>query len=191
MKISGFLAFRGTQIHYVCPACRLSSISLVFLMLFSTEAIISPGSLNLENVQSSFPSLQPIHRYRQPIRETDISQHKSNVWNGGSSTTSHKKVELSIGAERSLQLYYETAFENSQQTNRRVLVKAYIKLVEPRMQVSYPYNGRKVSGKSQPLDPQATKPPWWPPGVSHWESDHLPKAGNSYICLRYLACSLL
>jgi hypothetical protein len=78
-----------------------------------------------------------------------------------------------------LRLYYEKIFQNLQQTNCRIIAKAYIKLVEPRKQVNYPYNGRKiVEGRTQQLDPEATKPPWWPQGVSHREPDHLPKVGK-------------
>lgn len=77
-----------------------------------------------------------------------------------------------------LRCYYEKVFQNPQQTNCRVLAKAYIKLVEPRKQVHYPYNGRRtIAPKTQQLDPDATKPPWWPSGVSHREPDHLPKSG--------------
>jgi hypothetical protein len=57
--------------------------------------------------------------------------------------------------------------------------------VEPRKQVNHPYNGRKiVSGTTRQFDPQVTKPPWWPSGVSHREPDHLPKIGRSPIVLQ-------
>ncbi|KAJ5369357.1 uncharacterized protein N7496_009117 [Penicillium cataractarum] len=71
---------------------------------------------------------------------------------------------------------YENAFANFQQTNCRVLAKAYIKILEPRKQVNYPYNGRKlVGGRKIQFDPEQTKPPWWPSLVRHHEPDHLPK----------------
>ena len=73
---------------------------------------------------------------------------------------------------------YEKAFENLQQTNCRVLAKAFIKVVEPRKQVNYPYNGRKaIGGRTVQLDPEQTKPPWWAPQVRYREPDHLPKVG--------------
>ncbi|KAJ5087049.1 hypothetical protein NUU61_008356 [Penicillium alfredii] len=101
---------------------------------------------------------------------------KKKVWNEDLDTAAHQRVRLSLGDEELLRLYYEKAFENLQQTNCRVLAKAYVKLVEPRKQVNYPYNGRKiVSGRTRQLAPDATKPPWWPSGVSHREPDHLPK----------------
>jgi hypothetical protein len=75
---------------------------------------------------------------------------------------------------------YEKAFKNLQQTNCRILAKAYIKILEPRKQVNYPYNGRKsVGGRKVQLDPEVTKPSWWPSRVRHHEPDHLPKVGMS------------
>lgn len=59
--------------------------------------------------------------------------------------------------------------------------QAYIRMVEPRKQVHHPYNGRLPGGGNAPeqLDPEATKPPWWPAGVTHREPDHLLKEGMS------------
>ncbi|KAJ5910704.1 uncharacterized protein N7473_000007, partial [Penicillium subrubescens] len=82
---------------------------------------------------------------------------------------------------------YEKAFANLQQTNCRVLAKAYIKILEPRKQVNYPYNGRKlVGGRKVQFDPEATKPPWWPSLVRHHEPDHLPKVANRIERIRLL-----
>jgi hypothetical protein len=86
---------------------------------------------------------------------------------------------ISIHEPHTLVRMYEKAFQNLQQTNCRVLAKAYIKVVEPRKQVNYPYNGRKaIGGRTVQLDPEQTKPPWWPPQVRHREPDHLPKVGT-------------
>ncbi|RAH47227.1 DUF2841 domain-containing protein [Aspergillus brunneoviolaceus CBS 621.78] len=92
------------------------------------------------------------------------------------SITCHQKTMLPIRNASILRRYYEKAFEGLQQINCRILAKAYIKLVEPRKQVNYPYNGRKIiSGTSQQFDPELTKPAWWPAGVTHREPDHLLK----------------
>jgi hypothetical protein len=89
-----------------------------------------------------------------------------------------------------LRKYYEKAFESLQQINCRILAKAYIKLVEPRKQVNYPYNGRKIiSGSSQQFDPELTKPGWWPSGVTHREPDHLLKAERIRLLIHIL-CEL-
>ena len=78
-----------------------------------------------------------------------------------------------------MRLFYWKAFEKFQQLNCRHLAKAYIKGLEPRKQVNYPYNGWKlVSGKRQKWGPEFTKPPWWPEEIQHKEPDHLPKDGE-------------
>ncbi|QKX57500.1 uncharacterized protein TRUGW13939_04614 [Talaromyces rugulosus] len=85
---------------------------------------------------------------------------------------------IRVDDEQRLKKYYEKAFEAFQQLNCRIIAKAFIKLVEPRKQVNYPYNGRRSSPGADPEiqpDPEMTKPPWWPAGVKHKEPDHLLK----------------
>ncbi|KAL4915964.1 hypothetical protein BDW62DRAFT_111787 [Aspergillus aurantiobrunneus] len=102
----------------------------------------------------------------------------------------YPKTTLSIGNQSLLRRYYEKAFDILQQTNCRILAKAYIKLVEPRKQVNYPYNGRKiVAGVPQQFDPEETKPVWWPAGVNHREPDHLRKPARIRLLIRIL-CEL-
>ncbi|KAJ6114319.1 hypothetical protein N7486_000097 [Penicillium sp. IBT 16267x] len=104
---------------------------------------------------------------------------RAQPWDEEVSITSPNKSLICVRDKEFLRRYYEKVFQNLQQTNCRVLAKAYVKLVEPRKQVNYPYNGRKiVDGRTQQLNPEETKPPWWPAGVSHREPDHLPKAGK-------------
>lgn len=98
---------------------------------------------------------------------------------GGSKVTTYEEASIPVQGQNTTAHYYESAFESFQQNNCRTLAKAYIKLVEPRKQVNYPYNGRKnIGGRTIQLDPNTTKPPWWPSQVSHREPDHLPKAGK-------------
>ncbi|KAE8144664.1 hypothetical protein BDV25DRAFT_134472 [Aspergillus avenaceus] len=102
----------------------------------------------------------------------------------------HQKTMLPVRNHTLLRRYYEKAFESLQQINCRILAKAYIKLVEPRKQVNYPYNGRKIiSGSSQQFDPELTKPQWWPSGVTHREPDHLLKAERIRL-LVHILCEL-
>ncbi|KAL2869789.1 uncharacterized protein BJX67DRAFT_370607 [Aspergillus lucknowensis] len=106
------------------------------------------------------------------------------------SITCYPKTVLSIGSQGLLRRYYAKAFDSLQQTNCRILAKAYIKLVEPRKQVNYPYNGRKIiSGTPQQFDPEATKPSWWPAGVTHREPDHLRKPERIRL-LVHILCDL-
>ncbi|GLA77022.1 hypothetical protein AtubIFM55763_008902 [Aspergillus tubingensis] len=106
------------------------------------------------------------------------------------SITCHQKSMLPVRNTGLLRRYYEKAFDSLQQINCRILAKAYIKLVEPRKQVNYPYNGRKIiSGSSQQFDPELTKPAWWPAGVTHREPDHLLKAERIRL-LVHILCEL-
>ncbi|KAJ5161182.1 hypothetical protein N7492_006574 [Penicillium capsulatum] len=97
---------------------------------------------------------------------------------------------LRVGNRDLLRRYYEKAFEDFQQLNCRAIAKSYIKLVEPRKQVHFPYNGRKViSGVTQRVDPEQTKPAWWPAGVLHREPDHLLKRDRLKL-LVHILCEL-
>ncbi|KAI9370303.1 hypothetical protein BJX61DRAFT_549070 [Aspergillus egyptiacus] len=106
------------------------------------------------------------------------------------SMTSFPRTMLPISNTGLVRKYYEKAFDSLQQINCRILAKAYIRLVEPRKQVNYPYNGRRVIfGSSQKLDPEATKPAWWPRGVTHREPDHLRKPERIRL-LVHILCEL-
>ncbi|RAL12298.1 DUF2841 domain-containing protein [Aspergillus homomorphus CBS 101889] len=101
-----------------------------------------------------------------------------------------RTTALRLGDTDSLRQYYEKAFDQFQQLNCRVIAKALIKLVEPRKQVNYPYNGRRTSGSgSQKMDPELTKPGWWPDGVTHREPDHLFKRERIRL-LVHILCDL-
>lgn len=126
------------------------------------------------------PSFQPIvwPNYRQTWLCLPAEELSHN-WKEDVNINGDKKAMISVRDHDFLVLYYKMVFENLRQTNCRILAKAYIKLVEPRKQVSYPYNGRKfVEGALKQFDPDMTKPPWWPSGVTHREPDHLPKVGK-------------
>ncbi|CAI7646514.1 unnamed protein product [Penicillium glandicola] len=121
--------------------------------------------------------------------ENRQESRKRNVWSVDNKMW-RPEVMISIIDHDLMRKYYERAFRNLQQTNCRALAKAYIKLVEPRKQVYFPYNGRKtVAGVTQQLDPEAVKPPWWPPGVSHREPDHLLKEERIRLLIHIL-CEL-
>ncbi|KAL4808185.1 hypothetical protein BDV18DRAFT_158296 [Aspergillus unguis] len=106
------------------------------------------------------------------------------------SITCYPKTMLPVHNHDLLRKYYEKAFDSLQQTNCRILAKAYIKLVEPRKQVNYPYNGHKtIAGVPQQFDPEETRPLWWPSGVTHREPDHLRKPERIRL-LVYILCDL-
>ncbi|EED12276.1 hypothetical protein TSTA_003350 [Talaromyces stipitatus ATCC 10500] len=96
---------------------------------------------------------------------------------------------IRVDDEARLKRYYEKAFDAFQQLNCRVIAKAFIKLVEPRKQVNYPYNGRRASsspGGERRANPELTKPPWWPAGVTHKEPDHLLKPERIQLLIHIL-----
>ena len=139
--------------------------------------------LALSQSESSFrPTMWPSTEL-WPLQAS--SQPKKDFGGRNLNLALHQSASISVKERGLLRLYYEKIFQNLQQTNCRIIAKAYIKLVEPRKQVNYPYNGRKiVEGRTQQLDPEATKPPWWPRGVSHREPDHLPKVGKTALSFR-------
>lgn len=126
------------------------------------------------------PVVWPVYSPSCPPLPTKGPNYKyQNLCNDEDQNRCAEKAMISVEDRDLLALYYEKAFENLQQINCRTLAKAYVKLVEPRKQVNYPYNGRKiVAGTLKQLDPNVTKPPWWPSEVSHREPDHLPKVGR-------------
>ncbi|BEI82602.1 hypothetical protein CcaverHIS002_0304700 [Cutaneotrichosporon cavernicola] len=66
-----------------------------------------------------------------------------------------------------LESVYVDRFTNLGQTVCANILKAWIKVVEPKKQTKYPYkNKRGDEGKA---------PPWWPVGMRHIEPDHLHK----------------
>jgi hypothetical protein len=79
-----------------------------------------------------------------------------------------------------LDSYYESKFAALQQATCKLVVKAWIKVIEPKKQMKYPYN------KGEEL-----KPAWWPEGVRHREPDHLSKSGEYWCmtkCSELMAC---
>lgn len=70
---------------------------------------------------------------------------------------------LTLDAD-ALDAYYTSRFAALQQATCKLVVKAWIKVIEPKKQMKYPYN------KGEEL-----KPAWWPQGVRHREPDHLSK----------------
>ncbi|KAJ5982655.1 hypothetical protein N7451_012755 [Penicillium sp. IBT 35674x] len=141
-----------------------------------SQTSCSPRNHEIRESQS-YPRV-PVPRQHliQPIQR----RARKELWPKESDMADDEMVPITLRSKNFLRRYYEKIFQNIQQANCRVLAKAYIKLIEPRKHVNYPYNGRKiVAGRTRQLSPDETKPPWWPSGVSHREPDHLPKAVNT------------
>ncbi|KAJ5950013.1 hypothetical protein N7454_001597, partial [Penicillium verhagenii] len=153
------------------------------------------GTLDNDKTQKAFktslisfaPSPSPAD-YRPSEQRAKIQQKVKPL--DSYQTFSAPMTTISINDSTFLRRYYEKVFQNLQQFNCRIIAKVYVKLVEPRKQVKYPYNGSKlVEGKITRFSSEETKPPWWPPSVSHKEPDHLRKAERIAL-LMHILCNM-
>jgi Protein of unknown function (DUF2841) len=85
-------------------------------------------------------------------------------------------LQIEVRDSERLAKYMVDALSEIQQINCRTLGKVWIKMIEPKKQVKYPYNGNLKNESIH--DPEHTKPSWWPEGVKHKEPDHLTKEGK-------------
>lgn len=81
---------------------------------------------------------------------------------------------IAIGDTETVKNFYHQRFRDLQQSACKYIAKAFVKLVEPRKQTSFPYTGGNERA-----------PPWWPSttgqeAVRHREPDHLLKHGMSF-----------
>lgn len=68
---------------------------------------------------------------------------------------------------QTLDAEYAQRFSNLGQSVCANILKAWIKVVEPKKQTKYPYKDKKGN--------EGRSPPWWPQGMRHVEPDHLHK----------------
>ncbi|KAL4923818.1 DUF2841 domain-containing protein [Aspergillus undulatus] len=114
------------------------------------------------------------------------NSRRPDSWQPPSPDSPIKRSTLRVGQTKLLRTYYEKGFDCFQQLNCRVIAKAFVKFVEPRKQVNFPYNGKRGSEGN---DPEKTKPKWWPARVMHKEPDHLPKPERLRL-LVHILCEL-
>jgi hypothetical protein len=183
----------GQLCHETSPSISVDSVTTVL----SPQVISKFLKAVAESEGGSYAARAPVLDHRPRILPASFAprvpnvgeqgptfQRQGELWNEEHSsaiqTTTPPAIDKGL-----LRRYYEQAFETLQQTNCRVVAKAWVKMIEPRKKLQFPYNGRKiVEGKTIQFSPEETKPPWWPPGVRHREPDHLPKTGKKivFIC---------
>ena len=95
----------------------------------------------------------------------NVQQNTSSQAHGSTPTPSQSR-SISI-APHELMTWYASKFDSLQQQTCKVVVKAWIKVIEPKKQTRYPYNKGNEG-----------KPPWWPQELRHKEPDHLVKFGQ-------------
>lgn len=103
---------------------------------------------------------------KKPLPNTMMS-----TFSAQRSTTPAPPMHSLTLASADIETYYTTRFAALQQHTCKLVVKAWIKVIEPKKQMKFPYN------KGEEL-----KPAWWPEGVRHREPDHLSKTGESLGC---------
>lgn len=86
---------------------------------------------------------------------------------GARSSTPTPPMHTLTLAPTAIENYYGSRFAALQQATCKLVVKSWIKIIEPKKQMKYPYN------KGEEL-----RPAWWPEGVRHREPDHLSKTGT-------------
>ncbi|KAJ6088058.1 hypothetical protein N7499_004240, partial [Penicillium canescens] len=175
---------RGSPTDQRCLSSHINQITHGLGCHEAEESVRFPMALR----SSRQPASWPAQLFSGPSRtRRSLQQRRRPAENELSLSL---QTIISLSDTHFLRCYYTKVFENLQQTNCRLIAKAYVKLVEPRKQVFYPYNGRKtVAGKTHELTPDETKPPWWPSGVRHREPDHLPKAERIRL-LVHILCEL-
>ncbi|OQD97643.1 hypothetical protein PENSOL_c011G06425 [Penicillium solitum] len=130
--------------------------------------------------------------FKRQKRNSSISQQLSDEQgseNNDFLNGTAERTPLEIGDTKNVMAYYRNALNNFQQLNCRMIAKAFIKFIEPRKQVKHPYNGGKLPLGSAPgttVDPEKTKPEWWPPSIIHKEPDHLRKEYRIELILHIL-----
>lgn len=139
----------------------------------STTATTTGGAVTMMSTFSAVPTLKRM--------SSSFSQHDTAA---GASledpTPEQAKAMSEMHAFRlkpeELPNYYQSRFSWLQQDVCKLIVKAWIKVIEPKKQNKFPYN----KGDS-------FKPEWWPEGVRHREPDHLHKQGKPFCCFALLA----
>ncbi|KAK1924852.1 hypothetical protein DB88DRAFT_534896 [Papiliotrema laurentii] len=99
-----------------------------------------------------------------PVTAAPTPVPSSNLSTATRQSTPSPPMHTLTLAPDAIEAYYTSRFAALQQATCKLVVKAWIKVIEPKKQMKYPYN------KGEEL-----KPAWWPEGVRHREPDHLSK----------------
>lgn len=117
------------------------------------SAFVTPGlARSRSNTNSS------THPPATPLQASDTSATPLQLRSG---------TLIPSGRPDDLRAWYIAKFEELQQQTCKIIIKSWIKVIEPKKQTRYPYN-RGEDGK----------PAWWPDHVRHKEPDHLVKQGE-------------
>jgi hypothetical protein len=177
---------------------------------FSVDTIKgnSPRTCINQKRSRSVSGVSQKQKRRRPttVSKKSLSSRSEISWDGEDSETedefdgaTHECIAVDVGDEKKLTTFYETQFRLMGQVCLKVVVKAWIKNIQPKKSGSNPYNGGKRKEESvamfgEHMDGELTKPWWWPPntfgwkefsGCRHTEPDHVLKPGQSISSIQH------
>ena len=106
-------------------------------------------------------------------RNTTIDESQDEDARTAQGQDQRRAVSFCISNEEAVEEAYEIRLRQIQQMGLKKILKAWIKVAEPKKQTNYPYIS---SREGQNREPKV--PPWWPiDRVIHKEPDHINKEG--------------
>jgi len=106
-------------------------------------------------------------------RKTTIDESQDEDARTTQGQDQRRAVSFCISNEEAVEEAYEIRLRQIQQMGLKKILKAWIKVAEPKKQTNYPYIS---SREGQNREPKV--PPWWPiDRVIHKEPDHINKEG--------------
>ncbi|QLL32004.1 hypothetical protein HG536_0C01720 [Torulaspora globosa] len=120
-----------------------------------------------DSVKFSHAYVTPAAKQLLPLNIWDLVEDSSILKHGLQPKVTkfnYETINLPLEDLDSLERYLKNAFKHLRQVPCKSIVKAWIKVIEPRKKTKYPY----IKG-------ELTKPDWWPRNVQHREPDHLQK----------------
>ncbi|KAI1612235.1 hypothetical protein EDD36DRAFT_466074 [Exophiala viscosa] len=122
----------------------------------------------------SYPFQRPSKRHRSAtLSGKGSGTNSQNILGERSMKTLNEApaIQLRVDDRERLERWFREAFVAMQQVACRTIAKIWIKRIHPKKQSTHPYNGGMPRG--EPLDPNRTRPPYWPAHVIHREPDHI------------------
>ncbi|MCJ1260143.1 hypothetical protein MMC22_000002 [Lobaria immixta] len=94
--------------------------------------------------------------------------------------TAIEDESVAVGDRDRITEIYHELLESIQQAPLKIILKEWIKLVQPGKQAANPYNGGKLQAEAirkhgPKKKGEDTKPSWWPRDMNHVEPDHILK----------------
>lgn len=142
---------RDGQLRYETSPSISDSVETILSPRVTREflkAVAESGGYSAPGLPDSQPSFLPASSLAPRVLEVGQQgaslQRRRELW-----IEKHRFVvqttTIPVNDKGLLRQYYEKVFQNLQQTNCRAIAKVYVRLVEPRKQFQFPYNGRKIA----------------------------------------------